>query len=173
MSPLRCARSIRRFWRSRSGVASVELALYTPVLFALMFTAFEGGNYMLTQHRVTKAVREGARYAARLPFSNYACPAPADGQITDAATTTRIKNLTRTGQLSGGKPRIRGWADTNVSVTYSCSDDLDTGLYKTSATAPRVMVSALVPYPSILGALGFATNDSVVRSQSQAAVVGI
>jgi hypothetical protein len=35
------------------------------------------------------------------------------------------------------------------------------------------LVSATVPYPSILGTLGFDTSGIVVRAQAQAAIMGV
>ena len=61
------------------------MALVLPMLFALMFTTFEGGAYMWTEHKVVKGVRDGARYAARLPFDYYDCGSPS---LVDSAAQT-------------------------------------------------------------------------------------
>ena len=67
--------------RGESGTAAAELALCLPMVMALMFGSFEAGNYMLTEHKVIKGVRDGARYAARLPFANFDC---ATGEVADS-----------------------------------------------------------------------------------------
>lgn len=158
--------------RGESGTAAAELALCLPMVMALMFGSFEAGNYMLTEHKVIKGVRDGARYAARLPFASFDC---ATGQVADIDVESEIKNVTRTGSPTGGFIRVSGWGDdpTDVSVSVSCDDTTATGLYRDYGTAPRVLVSTTVPYPSILGTLGFDTDGAVVRAQAQAAVMGV
>ena len=153
------------------GAAAAELALCLPMVMALMFGSFEAGNYMLTEHKVIKGVRDGARYAARLPFASYDCTS---GTVTDADVEEDIIAVTRTGRAgTGGAVRVSGWDAAEVSVSVSCDDTTNTGLYTDHGTAPRVLVATTVPYPSILGTLGFDTDGAVVRAQAQAAVMGI
>ncbi len=162
---------LARLARGEGGAAAAEFALCVPMMMALMFGSFEGGNYLLTEHKVIKGVRDGARYAARLPFSNYDC---ASGTVADSAVEDDIIAVTRTGQPgTGGAVRVSGWDAGEVSVTVSCDDTTNTGLYVDYGTAPRVRVATTVPYPSILGTLGFDTDGAVVRAQAQAAVMGI
>ncbi|MXO75235.1 pilus assembly protein TadE [Altererythrobacter aerius] len=154
-----------------SGAAAAELALCLPMVMALMFGSFEGGNYMLTEHKVIKGVREGARYAARLPFAHFDC---SSGAVSNADVEEDIINVTRTGQAgTGGAVRVSGWDAAEVNVSVSCDDTWNSGLYRDYGTAPRVLVSTTVPYPSILGTLGFDTSGAVVRAQAQAAVMGV
>lgn len=172
------ARFLSRFVRDRSASAATEMALMMPILFALMFTTYEGGHYMWTEHKVLKGVRDGARYAARLPFDYYSCSS-ADlqnptGQATGATRTTEIKNLTRTGLLIGGNAKVPGWQDSSVTVSVACNATYNTGLYtKITGGAPTVTVSTVVTYPSILGMLGFDTSAAKVRAQANAAVTGL
>ncbi|MCT2559383.1 pilus assembly protein [Tsuneonella sp. YG55] len=159
------------FIRERSGTAAAELALCLPMMMALIFGSMEGGNYLLTEHKVIKGVRDGARYAGRLSFSNYDC---ASGTVVDSTARDNIIAVTRTGQIgTGGAVRVSGWDASEVSVTVSCDDTYANGLYRTYGTAPRVLVSTVVPYPSLLGLLGFDTRGAVVRAQAQAAVMGL
>jgi Flp pilus assembly protein TadG len=158
------------FLRSDRAAAAVEMALVLPMVMALIFGGFEAGNYMLTEHKVIKGVRDGARYAARLDYNNYDC---ATGDI-DAAAESQIIAVTRTGQATGsGTVRVSGWGADEVFVSLSCDDTTTTGIYADLGTAPRVLVSTVVPYPSILGLLGFNTNGAVVRAQAQSAVMGL
>jgi Flp pilus assembly protein TadG len=167
-------RRIRNLLRDRRGVASVEMALMTPVVFALMFTCFEGGYYLWTEHKVIKGVRQGARYAARLPFTSYDCASTAPTGTTDIPLDN-IKNVVRTGLPSGlAYPKVKGWTNSDITITVSCDSSTTTGLYKdVTGGAPRVMVSTVVTYPAILGLLGFDTSNVKVRAQAQAAVAGV
>jgi len=160
----------------RSGSAAVEMALVIPLLVILMFGSFELGSYFLDNHVVAKAVRDGARYAARRPFTNYAACAGVPGGTV--ATDTR--NLVRTGKLSGGAARLRGWTDpATISISISCDTAgvggvPYTGIYNGMATgAPVVTVSADVPYQSLFGGVGFSSVGLTLHAQSQAAVTGI
>lgn len=156
--------------RYESGSAAVEMALVLPFVMALIFGGMEAGNYMLTEHKVIKGVRDGARYAARLSYSNYDC---ASGDINSDAEEDII-DMTRTGQPDGsGRVRVRGWSAQTVSVSLDCDTGTTTGLYRDIGAAPRVLVSTTVTYPSVLGMLGFDTRGAVVRAQAQAAVMGI
>lgn len=165
--------------RCESGAASVELALCLPFVMAVMFGSFEAGNYMLTEHKVIKGVRDGARYAARQPFEYYTACGPnlnnpsITGMPTAASIEQNIENVTLTGVPSGGGIRVKGWDAADITVTVSCDTTRNTGLYSDRGAAPKVLVATNVPYPSILGTLGFNTNGAVVRAQAEAAVMGL
>lgn len=165
---------LRPLLRDRRGVASVEMALMLPILFAFMFTTFEGGHYLWTEHKVIKGVRQGARYAARLPFSSYNC-ASTDPTGTTNIPIDTIKNVVRTGLPSGQAfSKVRGWTNSDITISVSCDAGTTSGLYSDVAGgAPRVMVSTVVTYPAIYGLLGFDTSDWKVRAQAQAAVSGL
>ncbi len=149
------------------------MALITPLLLVILFGGFEAGAYFWTEHKVVKGVRDGARYAARQPFSAFNC-----GAMTDAAALTRVKNLTRTGRTSGGTAKVSGWTDAQVNVTVACQAPAANsytagGIYATQAGgAMHVTVSTTVNYPSLFGTLGFDTTGAVVRASSNAAVMG-
>lgn len=162
---------LARLVRREGATAAAEFALCLPMMMALMFGSFEGGNYLLTEHKVIKGVRDGARYAARQPFNSYDC---ASGTVSDSAIEDSIIAVTRTGQPgTGGAARISGWDPADVSVSIDCDDTTITGIYEEVGTAPRVLVATTVEYPSILGTLGFDTTGAAVRAQAQAAVMGI
>ncbi len=167
--------------RNTRGTAAVEMALITPLLMALLFGGFEGGTYLWTEQKVIKSVRDGARFAGRQPFSMYTC------NTVDSGLKTQIQNLTRTGQISGGTAKIRGWgSDPNdVTVTVQCAGNADScapdsgaeyvnkGLYvDQSDGAKTVKVTAMVPYPSLFGLLGFDTSGAKVAASACAAVMG-
>jgi len=140
----------------------------------------ELGNYFLDQHAVSKQVNDGARFAARLPLaSTYNCPAAV---YEDSGATTKIVNVTKTGSVDGtaaGRFPAAFWDACGdgdaVTVTMRCVDKtLYKGVYTGLAgNIPVVKVSADVAYPSLFGAVGFATSALCLRATSEAAVVGL
>lgn len=157
------------FRNDTSGAAAVEMALMLPMLVVLIFTTFEGGNYMWNEHKVVKGVRDGARYAARTSFSNFNCGA---GTVNSAVVTS-IQELTRTGKLTGGTAKVSGWTNSNVAVTLACVSGAG-GLYGTNSNnAPVVTVTANVLYPSLFRTLGFNTSGVRLYSKASSAVMGL
>lgn len=171
---------LRSFRQNSHGSAGAEMALVLPMLFALLFTTFEGGNYLWSEHKVVKGVRDGARYAGRLSFSSYDCTSET---IANQADIDRIKLLTRTGTLSStASPTVRGWADGDVTITVDCvapnaadpNDLASNGIYVSNpGGVPRVSVSANVAYPSLFSVLGFDTSNARLKSVAVSAVMGI
>jgi Flp pilus assembly protein TadG len=166
--------------QDRKGAAAAEMALVLPFLIALMFGAFELGHFFWSEHKVVKAVRDGARFAGRQPFTKFSCSSSniivgSGNNSADTTTINQIKNLTRTGNVAGsGNPLVRGWTNAQITVSVGCpSTTLTTGIYKGMANAPRVTVSAAVPYPSLFGSLGFNALSLNLNARSQAAVMGI
>lgn len=159
--------------RDDRATAAAETLLVLPVIFSLLFGAFELGNYFLTEHKVVKAVRDGARYAARQPWSDYSSCTPS------STLRDRTRNVTRTGQItSGGTPRVDTWTDPN-SITVSATCDTtgtysNSGIYGTSTIGtPVVTVAATVPYTPLLAQLGLANVSLGLNARSHAAVTGI
>lgn len=157
---------------STGAAAAAEMAIVTPLLITLMFGSFELGNYFLSEHVVAKAVRDGARYAARRSFTDFTCP-----NLVGNDVLTKTRNLTRTGQITGGTARLINWTDPNtVTVTLSCTAIVGrnySGIYKGMTDLPKVKVSATVPYRSLFNNLGFNSNTLNLVSESQATVQGI
>lgn len=140
-----------------------------PILIALMFGSFELGRYFLDQHVVVKAVRDGARFAARQKFTHMPC-----GGTSSAEST--IKNIVRFGNAAGtGGPRLDYWTNANtITVSVACTTGTYSGIYNGLASgAPRVRVSARVPYTSLFGLLGFDTGGLTLNAKSESAVMGI
>ncbi len=54
-------RALRRLMGSNGGAAAAEMALVTPLLLIIMAGGLEVGNYFMDEHRLVKAVRDGAR----------------------------------------------------------------------------------------------------------------
>lgn len=160
--------------RDQRGAAAAEMALVLPLLLAIMFGAMEVGNYFLNEHILVKAVRDGARYAARQNFSNYsACT----GNVADPVRAdTRL--VVRTGLLSGGTNRLVNWTDASIDVTMTCTTTAGgqtmSGIYKgRAAGVPIVTVKAIVPYTPVLASFGFKATSLKLNASQQAAVTGI
>jgi Flp pilus assembly protein TadG len=151
------------------------MALVTPLLLALMFATFEGGNYFYSEHVVEKAVRDGARYASRRSFSDYTGCSPS------ADVIAKTRSVTRTGQVTSGGPiRLAGWsADASVTVTVACDTSgnsyVGKGIYAgLTGGVPKVKVSATVPYSSLFYRVGLSNANTLsMFAQSEAAVMGI
>ena len=161
----------QHLFRDRAGAAAAEMALVTPLLMIIMFGAMELGKYFLDEHVVAKAVRDGARYAARRSFTDYAGCA-VSGDVQD-----KTRNITRTGQVAtGGSGRLSYWTNP-ATITVSVSCDTSTtysGIYKGSAIgAPVVTVVAAVPYTPLFNSIGFNVSGLSLNSRSQSAVTGI
>lgn len=161
-------RQLASFLRDRSGAAASEMALVTPLLMILAFGGFEAGYYFWNEHVVINAVRDGARFAGRQSFSKFTCAG-----MTNSAAETSIKTLTRTGSPTGTVSRVNGWTNNQISVTVSCTGSAQQGIYSANGgNAPRVTVSATVPYTSLFGTLIFAGNLNLAAS-AQSPVMGI
>ncbi len=161
------ARVLPLMVKDRSGSAAAEMALVLPLLLVLVFTMLEGAHYMYVEHQIVKGVRDGARYAARLPFGKY----PSCG--IDASVVDTIKEVTRTGQLSGGTARVSGWTNAEVTVTANCpATAVTTGIYAGLGNAPRVTVKAVVDYAPLIAPVSLMTSLKVA-AQQQAAVMGL
>jgi len=161
----------------RSGTAAVEMALVAPFLILLMFLSVEMGNYMMTEQAVAKQVRDGARYAARIPIDSYDCsktkPAePANGNI--------IK-VTQTGSVDGtatGRFPATFWTNacagstSSVSVTLRCVPKTNySGVWAGLGTdIPVVKVSADVPYTDLFG---ISLKGLCMHASSEAPVAGL
>jgi len=152
----------------RRGAAAAEMALVAPLLAGLMLGSFELGKYYLDEHVVAKAVRDGARYAARQNFSTMPC----GGTPT---ADTQIKNLVRYNNVGGtGSPRLTYWnSSSTITVAITCDNSgTYTGIYTgLTGGARRVTVSAAVPYTGLFGLVGF--DALSLNARSQAAVMGI
>lgn len=152
-----------------SGAAAAELAMLLPLLVLLMFGSFELGKFFLDAHTVQKAVRDGARYAARQSFSEMPC----GGTATDDAA---IKNLVRTGTTqTGGNPRLSYWTDpATITITIVCDSGQTYsagGVYTAVVGgARRVTVAAAVPYDTLFG---IRLVGATVNARNEAAVMGI
>ena len=153
------------------------MALVAPLLITIMFGSLELGKFFLDEHVVVKAVREGARFAARQSFVNMPCGGA-------AANEAQIKNVVRYGKTvvtSADKPRLQYWTNpATITVAIACYDNSGAGgartyrgIYADRATVPHVTVSASVPYQPLAGAFGFSGIGLTLNASNQASVSGI
>jgi hypothetical protein len=171
MSPLRTP------WRDRSGAAAAEMALVAPLLIVIMFGSLELGKYFWDQHLVVKAVRDGARFAARQKFGDMPCGGPATNE-------GQIKNLVRYGKTTvtaSDRPRLYYWTDNaTIFVTITCYANAGAdgarvydGIYSARPEVPIVRVRAQVPYTPIVGSIGFQASGLSLNAYSESTVMGI
>lgn len=159
--------------RNSRGSASVEMALVLPLLLMLLFGSVEIGNYFMNEHSLSKAVRDGARYAARQKFTNYtACTGEPGG-----AVVAETRNIVMYGYLAGTEVLTPNIQPTDISVTTSCKTSAGgenmLGIYSDrSGGAQIVTVTAQVDYRPILAAFGFSGIGAQLNATSEAAVTG-
>lgn len=165
-------------FRAAGGNAAAETALVAPLILLLVFGAVELGNLFHNQHLLAKAVRDGARYAARQPFSDYDMGACTLG----SAAESRTKRLVRTNQLAtaGAAARLPNWAEadeaTTITVTVICDGGSGGygGVYNlNTGVAAAVTVQANVPYTPLFGSIAFSVTGRTLTAESEAAVAGV
>lgn len=163
---------IRRFLADERGSPAAEFVLALPVVLALMFGGLEAGHFFWTEHKLIKAVREGARYASRVPVEDL-CDGATNVMSSD--TEDNIQAVTATGVLADGTVKVPGWDPDDVTVTVGCEAFVATGMYTgLGGAGPMVTVSSgAVGYPSLFEALGFIDSSYELRARSSAAVMGI
>src|SRR5215469_7019327 len=112
-----------RLFRNNRGAAAVEMALVVPLLLTIMFGSVELGNYFMDEHVLVKAVRDGARFAARQSFSNYtSCSGNVPTPGTAGSTNENTKLIVRKGTLDSTAPDLLpNWGSATFTVTVSCT----------------------------------------------------
>ena len=168
----------RTLLEDRTAAAAIEMALVIPLLSILMLGAVDVGNYFHSEHVVDKAVRDAARFAARLPFADFTGCTVASGGTAEQQT----QRVARFGDPTGaGTARLGGWtADSMTTVSIDCDTDtthlyVNNGIYKdfpNGGEAPTITVSATVPYYTLFGAIGLGASTVDLNAKSQAAVIG-
>lgn len=119
------------------GTAMAEFAIGLPVLLFLLFATAELGRLISQYNTLTKAVRDGVRYAASQAIGG------TTGVISiTPAIQTAVANLVVTGSTAGtGAPLLPGFSTSNVNVT-----DAGSGYVSVSASYTyQPMVGASLP----------------------------
>ena len=161
-------------WADRGGAAAAEMALVLPLLLIIMFGSIELGNYFMNEHTLAKAVRNGARFAARQSWSDYTACSGSPGGTVVADT----QNVVMNGYLSGGTiitPNIKA---ADITVATSCATTVGgqtmSGIYTGRATGAQIVtVGATVNYRPILASFGFSGSGLQLNASSEAAVAGL
>jgi Flp pilus assembly protein TadG len=170
---------MRHLARETSAAAAAEFALSFPLLLVLICGCVELGNYFMDEHRLVKAVRDGARYAARQDLTNFTGCSGTPGGTVQADT----RNVVKTGLASGGEDVLPLLASATIDVTVTCTTTAGgtalSGFYAnvkntggTVVGAPIVTVDASVPYQSIVGNFGFPGYNLTLNARQEAAVMG-
>ena len=95
------------------GLALVEFAIVAPVLLLLMLSIAEIGRLAYQYNTLTKAVRDGVRFAV-----NEAAVGTTRVVNITPLVRTQTRNLVVSGNVNGaGSPLLPGLAVENVSVT--------------------------------------------------------
>ena len=157
----------------RRAAAAAEMAMIVPLLLALLFGGLELGNYFMNEHTLVKAVRNGARFAARQNFTNYTGCSGSPG----GAVVNETRNIVMSGYLSGGTIITPNIEADDITVTTNCVSAVDaqsmTGIYFGRINGAQVVtVQATVAYQPVVGLLGF-SGGMTLNASSQAAVAGI
>lgn len=151
--------------KDRSGTAIVEMTIMAPVLISLALGVVEFGRALHHHHVINKAMRDAARFLARVPVD---CPTgPGTGSVTNSADIDTAKNLALNGAPTGGTPKVSYWTDpASITVQVDCSDNAS-GAYRGQAAIPIITVTATVPYQDLglLGVLGLSARTFTSRHQ--------
>lgn len=157
----------------RRGAAAAEMALVLPFLVLLLFGSVDLGYYFYNQHQVVKGVRDGARFAGRQAFTAIGCNGTSAAAIPGDVQTA-IREITRTGRISGGTARVPGWENADIALSVDCSANAvsQTGIYANEDNAPRITITAAVDHTTLFAGL---VLDSTLRlnARQEAAVMGI
>jgi len=124
---------MRKAFHRQTGIATVEFAIVLPVLVILLLATTEIGRAMVRYNALTKAVQEGARYAAA-----YALLGSTGAVNVDAQLLTEVRNVVVYGNTSGlGRPVLGGLQTAQVNVVDLGGD--------------QVRVDASYPYQPLIG----------------------
>lgn len=167
----------RRLIGEDRGAAAVEMALLTPILALIMAGSAETGRYFYHEHVLTKAVRDGAVFAARYPIDKFNCTT----FTVDPTVVSNIRSLVRTGALSGGSDLLPWWTATSgvsFTMTLTCPTAAGGttlgGIYTANGgKVPVVAVRAILPYRTMMSVAGLAVGTFNLDASEQAAVQGL
>ena len=130
------------FFRDLNGSLTVEFVLFTPVLIAALFMVFDFGRAFWAFDVMTRDVRAGLRYVARMSTL------PDPMECPQAA-----KNVVQTGVPADGQTRHFPWSLVpEDDLAFSCTAVVPDGLYNkpvqvVTMTATLPMDLSLVTYP--------------------------
>ena len=160
--------------RDSRGAAAVEMVMVTPLLLIIMFGATELGRFFWSEHKLVKAVRDASIFAARQDIGNFTCPATVNANLAG-----QVRQLVRTGVLSGGTDQLPNWssADASIAVTMTCVTAAGGttlgGIYTANfGKVPVLTITATLPYNSLMHGFGL-DSALIMRAKQESAVMGI
>jgi Flp pilus assembly protein TadG len=148
------ARLCKRTGGRCGGLAMVEFVLVLPVCLMLLMATAEFGRVFLQHNTLTKAVRDGARYAAGKALRGSTGTVGISSGLADETRNVVVYGNT----LGAGGALLPGLTTADVTVADAGSGD--------------VIVTARYPYSSIFGFLPtfFFGNVNVSAYTLQAAI---
>ena len=169
------------------GSAVVEMALVMPLLLLIMFGSVELGNYFMAEHKLVKAVRDGARFAARQSFSNYSTCSSTSANVPTPGVSNSVyentKLVVRKGSLdSSTTDLLPNWTSATFGATVQCTNAIGSytpgGIYSgnnfaSANNAGWITVTVQIPYRPVLQAFGFRGTGALLNASQQAAVTGL
>jgi Flp pilus assembly protein TadG len=136
------------------GIATVEMTIVLPVLLLVLFGVTEVGRAIVRYNALTKAVQDGARYAAA-----YALQGTTGVVNVDAQLQAEVRNVVVYGNTAGtGTPTLAGFQPAQVLLVDAGGD--------------QIRVDANYPYTPLFGTalpnfgLGSSTSTSFVMQAS-------
>jgi Flp pilus assembly protein TadG len=130
-----------KFLKREKGIATVELALVTPIFLMLFLSIIELGHMIYYSITLEKALRSAATWVGR-------------NEVMTAAVMTAAENIAKTGTPNGIEYVVPGWADPLADVTLDQkiftvnyngnTQDLNETVY---------IISIRVPYEPVVGVL--------------------
>lgn len=128
----------------------------------------------MNEHTLVKAVRNGARFAARQPFVDYTACSGSPGGTVVADT----RNVVMNGVLAGGSIITPNIQPSDITVTTSCKTTAGgqtmTGIYFSRTNGAQIVtVAASVDYRPVVAVLGFTGIGVTLNARSEAAVAGM
>lgn len=158
--------NLRRFYRARGGVASLELAIVAPVLLIGALCAADIGRFALQKTWVAYAASAGAEYAV-LNTGKYSQWSDFSAAIKTAATSAApVSSIS----VSPDPSEFYGCATSSGVTSSSQGATCPSGTSTGGASGEYVSVTATMPFTTMFGAAGITypstiTSTAVVRIQ--------
>lgn len=129
-------------FQETKGAVLVEFALIMPIFLMIIAIVLELGLALHQENTLEKSIMAATGIASR------------SGYPINSATSIRVNNMAKTGNVNGGSYLMPGWGDAGSSLSITTSTYNLNG-----TTVPYVRVDATVPYqpllPGLLDFLGF------------------
>lgn len=163
---------LRKFRKRDEGIATVELALVTPVFLMLFLSIIELGHMIYYSITVEKALRSAATYVGR-------------NETLDATVMAQTEAIAKTGNPNGTAADylVAGWEDPNATVTVGTSTythtmsgqsaDVNETVYTVTVSVPYVpVVNILIPALEYLMKTNFKDGKYYITLSHDQAMIG-